>query len=212
MTATLRIAVAEPSIILRNGVISVLQQLPGLNIHVVEIREPEQLAVSLCNHRPDILLVNPASPGLPPVHRLRQQTGCREMRCVALLTALTDRESLKAFDESMSLDDSVEQIAGKLQRLVSAPAARREPAGTLSVREREIVVCIVKGMTNKQIAEKLFISTHTVITHRRNVAAKLQIHSPAGLTIYAIVNRLVDLDDIRGTIPDGGERPGGREL
>ena len=76
---------------------------------------------------------------------------------------------------------------------------RQEP---LSVREREIVVCIVKGMSNKQIADTLCISTHTVITHRRNIVAKLQIHSPAGLTIYAIVNKLVDLSEIRDTITE----------
>ena len=78
-------------------------------------------------------------------------------------------------------------------------AVRQEP---LSAREREIIVCVVKGMTNKQIADTLCISTHTVITHRRNIAAKLQIHSAAGLTIYAIVNKLVDLSEIRETLPE----------
>lgn len=80
-------------------------------------------------------------------------------------------------------------------------AAKSEP---LSAREREIIVCVVKGQTNKQIADTLCISTHTVITHRRNIAAKLQIHSAAGLTIYAIVNKLVDLSEIKETITDSG--------
>ena len=72
----------------------------------------------------------------------------------------------------------------------------------LSAREKEIIVCIVKGMTNKQIADALCISTHTVITHRRNMVAKLQIHSAAGLTIYAIVNKLVELSEIKDTIKE----------
>ncbi|HIW65725.1 MAG TPA: helix-turn-helix transcriptional regulator [Candidatus Alistipes intestinipullorum] len=86
-----------------------------------------------------------------------------------------------------------------VERLASeAPQAERtEP---LSAREKEIIVCVVKGLTNKQIADVLCISTHTVITHRRNIAAKLQIHSAAGLTIYAIVNKLVELSEIRETI------------
>ena len=67
-------------------------------------------------------------------------------------------------------------------------------------REKEILVAVARGLTNKQIAEKLCLSTHTVITHRRNIAAKLQIHSAAGLTIYAIVNRFVDLNDVKGSI------------
>lgn len=71
---------------------------------------------------------------------------------------------------------------------------------SLSVREKEIIVCVVKGLTNKEIADELCISTHTVITHRRNIAAKLQIHSAAGLTIYAIVNKLVELSEIKDTI------------
>ncbi len=77
--------------------------------------------------------------------------------------------------------------------------AKPEP---LSTREKEIIVCVVKGMTNKQIADALCISAHTVITHRRNIAAKLQIHSAAGLTIYAIVNKLVELSEIKETLPE----------
>lgn len=78
-------------------------------------------------------------------------------------------------------------------------SAKPEP---LSTREKEIIVCVVKGMTNKQIADALCISAHTVITHRRNIAAKLQIHSAAGLTIYAIVNKLVELSEIKDTLPE----------
>ena len=68
---------------------------------------------------------------------------------------------------------------------------------TLSDREREVIVALVQGMTNKEIAEHLFISINTVITHRRNIARKLQIHSAAGLTIYAIVNNLVDISSVK---------------
>ena len=67
----------------------------------------------------------------------------------------------------------------------------------LSDREKDVVVALVQGMSNKQIAEHLFISVNTVITHRRNIARKLQIHSSAGLTIYAIVNGLVDISSVK---------------
>lgn len=68
---------------------------------------------------------------------------------------------------------------------------------SLSEREKDVIVSLVQGMSNKEIAEHLFISTNTVITHRRNIARKLQIHSPAGLTIYAIVNNLIDISDVK---------------
>ncbi len=67
----------------------------------------------------------------------------------------------------------------------------------LSNREKDIIVEVAKGLTNKQIADKLFLSVHTVMTHRKNIANKLQIHSPSGLTIYAILNNLVDLDQVK---------------
>ena len=67
----------------------------------------------------------------------------------------------------------------------------------LSDRERDVVIGVVQGMLNKEIADRLCISVNTVITHRRNIARKLQIHSPAGLTIYAIVNGLVDISSFK---------------
>lgn len=73
----------------------------------------------------------------------------------------------------------------------------QDNADTLSDRERDVIVGVVQGMQNKEIADHLCISVNTVITHRRNIARKLQIHSPAGLTIYAIVNGLVDISSVK---------------
>ncbi len=66
----------------------------------------------------------------------------------------------------------------------------------LSDRERDVLVQVVRGLSNKEIADVLCISTHTVISHRKNITRKLNIHSTAGLTIYAIVNKLVDLNSL----------------
>ena len=203
MSVSLKIAVAESSQIIRSGLLAVLKRLPGLNVSVVEIADPEQLVKSLCWQKPDILIVNPALPGLFSLQRIRHESGCETMKCVALLCALADALSLRIYDETISLYDTAEQIRLKLSRLANRdekPESRRD---LLSPREKDVVVCVVKGMTNKQIAERLCLSAHTVITHRRNIAGKLQIHSPAGLTIYAIVNKLVELDEIGETVAAG---------
>ena len=63
-------------------------------------------------------------------------------------------------------------------------------------REIEVLSLIVQGFINKEIADHLCISVNTVTTHRRNIARKLSIHSSAGITIYAIVNKLVTLDEV----------------
>jgi len=72
-----------------------------------------------------------------------------------------------------------------------------EVAEELSEREKDIVRSVAKGFSNKEIADEHFISIHTVITHRRNISRKLGIHSSAGLTVFAILNKLVDIEDLR---------------
>lgn len=74
---------------------------------------------------------------------------------------------------------------------------RKDKLETLSDREKDIIACVTKGMSNKEIAEELYLSVHTVTTHRRNISNKLQIHTTAGLTIYAIANKLVNIEDIQ---------------
>lgn len=80
---------------------------------------------------------------------------------------------------------------------ISNMVGKGQEQETLTDREKEVVIGVVQGLTNKEIADHLSISTNTVITHRKNIARKLQIHSPAGLTIYAIVNNLVDISAVK---------------
>ncbi|MCQ2216568.1 MAG: LuxR C-terminal-related transcriptional regulator [Bacteroidales bacterium] len=88
-----------------------------------------------------------------------------------------------------------ERINEAISAFANADAA--EEAEVLSDREKEVIVSVVQGMSNKEIGEHLCISVNTVITHRKHIARKLQIHSPAGLTIYAIVNGLVEIDSLK---------------
>lgn len=84
-------------------------------------------------------------------------------------------------------------VTAKISNMIS----QTESTEQLGEREKDVIVSLVQGMTNKEIADHLCISINTVITHRRNIARKLQIHSPAGLTIYAIVNNLVDISNVK---------------
>lgn len=98
----------------------------------------------------------------------------------------------------------VERLEKKL-RLTALPDIRIEspdsrpgisPLDSISDREKEIIACVARGMTNKEIADKLFLSVNTVTTHRRNLAAKLEIHSTAGLTIFAIIHNIIDINEV----------------
>ncbi len=108
------------------------------------------------------------------------------------VSALPD-EYVNSLDGLISLYDAAERVQQLILRCLSAINRDEQ---SLTPREREIVIGVVKGMSNKQIAAANNLSVNTVMTHRRNIAAKLQIHSAAGLTIYALMNKLVQLDDV----------------
>lgn len=199
MATRVHIAIAEPSVIIRSGLIAVLQNMPSLNIDIAEIPNITSLTDQLCLIQPDVLFVNPANMGLFSASQFREAVGNIELKIVALLSNMTDSVILQSYDGSISIYDRAESIKEKLTEIIGRDEivdSKRE----LSAREKEIIVCVVKGMTNKMIADELCLSTHTVISHRRNISSKLQIHSSSGLTIYAIVNKLVDLADIKSTI------------
>lgn len=205
MSTSMKIAVAEPSVIIRSGLLSVLGRLTTLNIQILEIAEIAQLGSALCRQKPDMLIVNPALLGMFSLQKIKSEAGCLPMKCIALQYSVTDSSTLKAYDQTISIYDTAEQIKEKLRSVCNSRDGEASQE-LLSAREKEIIVGVVKGLTNKQIAERLFISAHTVITHRRNIAAKLQIHSPAGLTIYAIVNKVVELNDVKNTIYSNEEQ------
>lgn len=196
MSGKVKILVAEPSVIVRNGILAILRQTDALHLEVAEVAEIENLRNSLSWQKPDILVINPASLGLFALQQIRKESPNPSMKCIALLSSFAEGAAMKQYDESISLYDSVDQILCKITRLINEPEEDKRHE-SLSLREKEVIVCVIQGMTNKQIADKLCLSAHTVITHRRNISAKLDIHSTAGLTIYAIVNKLVELDDIK---------------
>lgn len=202
MGRRVHIVIAEPSIIIRSGLSSVLKRIPALNIDVAEIGNLSSLPTQLRRYRPDILIVNPMLFGAFSLSQIKSDADVPQLKVVALLMALANNDILKQYDECFSVNDSPEVIREKLNRLVNSEE-KRVNRQELSSREKEIIGCVVKGLTNKQIADLLCLSTHTIMTHRRNIANKLQIHSPAGLTIYAIVNKIVEINDIKGEIlPD----------
>ena len=197
MGQRVHIFIAEPAPIIRSGIISVLKEIP--NIDIAEVTDMSTLLGKIQRYSPDILIINPSYLGLFALGSGRSKILGADIKIVALQGAILDESIIMQYDEVISIYSSVELIKEKLMGVMpngSSEVERQE----LSVREKEIVVCIAKGLTNKQIASQLCLSTHTVMSHRRNITSKLEIHSSSGLTIYAIVNKLVELDKIKTTL------------
>lgn len=203
MPVNLHITIAESSAIVRLGLELQLKYLPGFRIRLSEVTSPDGLAEGLRRNKPDVLIVNPAIPGAAGLQHLKEECGCPNVKCCALLLHPEDPALLRTYDAQVSLFDDAGSLRQLLEQLMAEKRAAEEDddSQTLSSREKEIVVCVVKGMTNREIADRLYLSTHTVITHRRNIARKLQVHSASGLTVYAIANKLIELKDLNGWLP-----------
>lgn len=194
------IVIAESSPVLAAGLSHCLHRLPGIQTRVIEVGSESDLRECLATSHAEILLVNPAfAGGFNPAH-LRSSINpdlAENLKIAAIEVGKIDKTTASFYDAVVNIVDDIDSIAAKIGTLTKEDSAESEAdCDTLSNREKEVITLVVQGLTNKEIADKLYLSVHTVITHRRNIAKKLEIHSSTGLTIYAIVNHLVDISSI----------------
>lgn len=187
------IALMMPSAILASGLTSVIRRLSDVQCSITEIGG-ENYFEELSKLHPSILIVDPVN--CPLQWDALKSSSSSPIKIIAVLVQQMPKESLKWFDDTISVYDTAATIMETVRR--NAMTEEDDDRGKeLSPREKEVIVGIVKGLSNKEIASEMNVSVNTVMTHRRNIAAKLHIHTPAGLTIYAIVSNLVKLEDIK---------------
>jgi DNA-binding NarL/FixJ family response regulator len=187
------IIVAVESYLIRKGIVTILNRVPGITV-IREFDSTEQMMKYMQNRQRDLLVI---------CHSLFQQStemftswdGLPERTII--LTQDGGQEIKEGF-RTIDTGNSKEEIIHKIHDLLeSQPNKPVEPRFyRLSPREKTIVRLVSLGNTNKQIAEKLFISTHTVMTHRKNISLKLGIKSVSGLTVYAIVNNIITIEEV----------------
>ncbi len=99
---------------------------------------------------------------------------------------------------SISMQDSASLICYKVNEVLNSLETNpsKETDTELTRREIEVLQLLTKGYSNKEIADQLFVSTHTVISHRKNISEKTGIKSASGLTMYAILKKIIDVTDI----------------
>ncbi len=106
------------------------------------------------------------------------------------------QEAYKVLSAINSLQDDIRKHILLEESALEGNVADKQNDNSLSAREKEILVCVAKGMLNKEIADTLNISIHTVITHRKNITRKTGIKTVAGLTVYALLNDMLDIRSI----------------
>ena len=105
------------------------------------------------------------------------------------------RGLLRIVGIDISMDS--QELATRLEEILHSNVTPAPKEDQLSEREINVLREVALGQTNKEVGDKLFISTHTVITHRKNITRKLGIRTVSGLTVYAIINGIVSMEDIQ---------------
>lgn len=191
------VAIAEPSYILRKGVAYVLSKFDEVS-EIVEFSSVATIKQHANLENADILIINPNLMGAISKVEIRNFLNLPdECTIIALLSTLTDENWLRAYDGIISTIDPKVKLRQVIKDAFDRKKTNQSESEELSNREIEILTSVVKGMSNKEIADHHHISIHTVITHRRNITRKLKIYSTSGLTIYAIINNLIDISDIK---------------
>lgn len=195
---TNKLIIVEPSPIISAGLIRYLEDINQIQI-VSVLESAESLQEKIIVHNPDLLIINPLIIGYNNINFFRQLTQNNpNILCVPLITTYIDRVFLKNFKDTIELVDSKQKVVNKIINLLNnnEETTNQNDTVELSNRETEVLVRVAKGMTNKDISEVLNISVHTVITHRKNIVKKTGIKSVSGLTVYALLNNLIDESEI----------------
>ncbi|PIE87656.1 MAG: hypothetical protein CSA04_05915 [Bacteroidetes bacterium] len=189
---TLRITITEHSEILSEGLLSMLKgHNPALIISRID--HFQDLENHCLRHNVDIVFINPSIILNNERNFIRFKKSYPSTSMVAIIYQLFPEEVLRLFDETISITDSSLSIMGKIDHLVSTEREAAITNDDLTERELEVLIAITKGLSNKEIADELNISIHTVISHRKNISEKTGIKSISGLTIYAISQKIIPL-------------------
>jgi DNA-binding CsgD family transcriptional regulator len=187
----INIAVIEPSQIICEGLSNILMKLKK-SFYIYRFNDLEEFKISASKETFNVAIVNPSvvQNRLPDFAKLKNnQPG---ILWIALFYSFFDEEILQKFDDMLSITASLEQITNKIVQI--NPPSDKSPHDDLSEREIEVLTQMVKGFANKEIADTMNISIHTVISHRKNITEKTGIKSLSGLTIYAITKKIIPLD------------------
>ena len=191
-----RVAIIEPSTIIAQGLASLLGSCDDFEL--VNVSRSLRSWVEFGAVRPTDLVIigSQALGGLTQPLRVAVEE-LQGVTVVLLSTTVCDEEVLRWVDGVVNIYDDGKALVRKLRVALDKDATNQySDSHDLSERERDVLILVAKGLANKEIADRLNISIHTVMSHRKNITHKTGIKSVAGLTVYALLNNLLDQSDV----------------
>lgn len=191
-----RVAIVEPSTIIAEGVAALVMRSGEFEV-VYSSGDLRLLVERFAVIEPDLVVVGSQVVGAnsQPLRSLYPEL--QGVALALLSTTVCDEDVVRQFDGVLNIYDAQAQIIRKLHSAVEQGETNPySDSHDLSERERDVLILVAKGRTNKEIADELNISIHTVMSHRKNITHKTGIKSVAGLTVYALLNNLLDQNDV----------------
>ena len=191
-----RVIICEASEIIANGLAEIIGSMAQFDV-VLRTDSPERLPEKIVATDANMLVVNPTLLGFEGkdlLHNLSKEHP--RLTLVALVTSCLEHGSLTPYGGVIDIYDTKQKIIGKLNEWVNDDSPKKNDDVELSKRETDVLVAVAKGMMNKEIADLMNISIHTVISHRKNITRKTGIKSVSGLTVYALLNNLISEDEL----------------
>ena len=192
-----RAIICEASEIIANGLAEIIQGMPNFAV-VSRLDNPDRLNERILATDTNLLVINPTLLGY--AERNLPSQLCKEfphLSVIALITNYTETSTLKAYNGIIEINDPKLKVINTLNQLAqNNDKAEKSDDVELTKREQDVLVAVAKGMMNKEIADQMNISIHTVISHRKNITRKTGIKSVSGLTVYALLNNLIDENEV----------------
>ena len=186
-----RVAIVDVASVVAEGIASILSRSPKAEVIGLyrRISEVESLVTM---GRIDVVVVSVAQ-----YYEIEATSAFNNIPVVGMLSSLAEEEVVRRFNATINLYTSAEDVERIVVDAAEQPSEHNiSESHELSERERDVLILVARGFTNKEIASELNISPHTVISHRKNIVHKTGIRSVAGLTVYAVLNKLIDSEQL----------------
>jgi len=191
----INIAILEPSQIICNGLSDILLQLHD-HTHIYHFDSMKEVFEGIPEYNINVVILNPSF--IKNSNKfIQKKTLFSSVFWIGILYSVFDRKILNLLNSTIQITDSLEDISEIMQKPETSSCLQKNISGPkqLTEREMEVLKQIALGLSNKEIGDKLNISIHTVISHRKNIIRKTEIKSQAGLTIYAISNKIINIEN-----------------
>jgi DNA-binding NarL/FixJ family response regulator len=197
MEAVVNIYLVENNFLLRSGLEGLILEIPGLLLKEVFEGNEKNLFEKLTDKKPDAIIIDPDSVGDNFINLISKLQDENDIKLIGITRESCPENICSRFKYQLPFEANKHVLLKNLREACGSDALLiKNKQGPLSKREIVILKEVVKGLTNQEVADKLFLSIHTVMTHRKNITKKLGIKTVSGLMVYALMNNIIDINEV----------------